>query len=301
MEILFLGTGGSVPTPRRNTMAIAIRHMAEMLLLDCGEGTQRQFMRSEFSYMKLDRVFISHLHGDHFLGLPGLVQSMNFSGRERPLEIYGPRGIGDVVTTVTTLGHFELGFPIFWRELVPGDVVECPGYDVRAVGAQHISNSLGYVFKEHPRRGRFDRAKAEMLGVQVGPMFSTLQEGGTVEVDGRKVSPEMVLGPSRPGLIVAYSGDSLPTDEFVDAARGCDIMIHEATVESSLEEKAAIYGHSTAAQAAQVALRAGAKKLFLVHISGRYDDAGPLLEEAKAIFRESYLPEDLALIEVKKE
>jgi ribonuclease Z len=300
VEVLFLGTGGSVPTPERNTLAVAIRHGSEMLLFDCGEGTQRQFMRSAFSFMKLDRIFISHLHGDHFLGLFGLVQSMNFSGRERPLEIFGPRGIGDVVQTCIMSGHFELKFPIYWRELGSGEMVRGKDYSVLSIGAIHGVPSLSFVLQEDERQGRFDKQRALDLGVPPGPLFSQLQSGQDVRVDGVTIAPKMVLGPPRPGLKIAYSGDTLPNQMLAQAAEDCDMMIHEATVESSLEAKANEYGHSTAAQAAMIALSARARSLYMVHISGRYDDPAPLLDEARKIFPNSFLPNDLELVEIKK-
>lgn len=298
--MLFLGTGGSVPTPERNTLAVAIRHGSEMLLFDCGEGTQRQFMRSVFSFMKLDRIFISHLHGDHFLGLFGLVQSMNFSGRERPLEIFGPKGIGEVVHACIMTGQFELKFPIYWRELGPGDEVRGKDYSVISVAAVHMAFSLSFVFKEDDRTGRFDKQRAIELGVPPGPLFSQLQSGRDVIVGGETITPEMVLGPLRPGLKIAYSGDTLPNESFAQAAQDCDLMIHEATTESSLEAKANEYGHSTAAQAARVASLANARMLYMVHISGRYDDPAPLLDEARRTFPNSFLPNDLDTVEIKK-
>ncbi|MCE5296378.1 MAG: ribonuclease Z [Euryarchaeota archaeon] len=298
MEILFLGTGGSVPTPARNTSAVAIRTAQDMLLFDCGEGTQRQFMLSAFSFMKLEKIFISHLHGDHFLGLMGLVQSMNFSGRDRPLEIFGPRGIAEIVHATITLGRFELAFDIFWRELKDGEVVEGDGYSVKAVEALHIPNSLSFILEEDGRKGRFDPETARKLGVKEGPDFSRLQRGMDVIVGDRKVSPKDVMGPPRPGLKLAYSGDTLPNERFAEHAKGCDVMIHESTTDSSLAKKANDYGHSTAAQAAEIALKAEAKALYLVHISGRYSDATPLLEEAKRTFVNSFLPDDLELVKV---
>ena len=282
-------------------MAIAVREGAEMLLFDCGEGTQRQFMRSIFSYMKVDKVFLSHLHGDHFLGLPGLIQSMNFSGRERPLEVYGPRGVEDMVSSILVLGYFDMGFDVYVRELHPGDMVEGEGYSVKAVEVDHIAHSLGYVLQGSERPGRFLLERAKVLGSHEGPDFSRLQRGEPVTVAGRKISPTEVLGPARPGTKMVYSGDTLPSAVLEEAAQDCDVLIHEATVESSLEEKAQLYGHSSARQAAQIAKRVHAKHLFLVHCSGRYEDATPLLREAQEIFSASYLPNDLDLFELSSD
>ncbi|QLH74107.1 MAG: ribonuclease Z [Methanomassiliicoccales archaeon] len=298
MEILFLGTGGSIPTPERNTSAMAVRTGQEMVLFDCGEGTQRQFMRSSFSFMKIDKIFITHLHGDHFLGLLGLVQSMNFSGRAQPLEIYGPKGIKDVIEATIMLGSYDLAFDIFWRELRPKDEVEGEGYKVAAVEALHIPNSLSYILKEDERMGRFDPIKAKELGVNEGPAFSRLQKGGSIILDDRIISPEDVIGPARPGLKLAYSGDTLPNDMFVKAAMKCDVMVHEATTDSELKDKANRYRHSTARQAAEVAVKAEAISLYLVHVSGRYSDTSSLLREAKEVFPNTFLPNDLDIVKV---
>jgi ribonuclease Z len=300
VELLFLGTGGSVPTPERNTTSIALRHGPEVLLFDCGEGTQRQFMRSSFSYMKVTRIFITHLHGDHFLGLPGLIQSMNFNGRERQLAIYGPEGIKALMSAVLGLGYYDLGFDVRTVELVGGEAVEGDGFTVRAVEVEHTVPALGYVFEENPMPGRFMPERAKELGVPEGPLFARLQGGQAVKVGGRTVGPESVTGPPRTGLKMAYSGDTRPCPRFSEAARGADLLVHEATVASDLKEKAKAFGHSTAEEAGRFAAEAGVGKLYLVHFSGRYEDPTPLLEEARRYFPESYLGVDLMTIEVRR-
>jgi ribonuclease Z len=300
VELLFLGTGGSVPTPERNTMSIALRHGPEVLLFDCGEGTQRQFMRSSFSYMKVTRIFITHLHGDHFLGLPGLIQSMNFNGRGRQLVVYGPEGIKGLMTAVLGLGYYDLGFDVQVVELEGGDVVVDDDFTVRAVEVDHTVPALGYVFEEKPMPGRFMPNKAKELGVPEGPLFARLQNGEEVTVGGKVVGPESVMGPRRTGLKMAYSGDTRPCPRLLEAARGADLLVHEATVASDLKEKAKAFGHSTAEEAARFAAEAGVSKLYLVHFSGRYEDPSPLLEEARKFFPETYLGVDLMTVEVRR-
>lgn len=300
MELLFLGTGGSVPTPERNTTSIALRHGPEVLLFDCGEGTQRQFMRSSFSYMKVTRIFITHLHGDHFLGLPGLIQSMNFNGRERQLEIYGPEGIKALMSAVLGLGYYDLGFDVQTLELEDGDAVMGHDFSVKAVEVEHTVPALGYVFEENPMPGRFMPERAKALGVPEGPLFARLQSGQAVKVGERTVQPESVTGLPRTGLKMAYSGDTRPCPRFSEAARGADLLVHEATVASDLKEKAKAFGHSTAEEAGRFAAEAGVGKLYLVHFSGRYEDPSPLLEEARRYFPESYLGVDLMTIEVRR-
>ena len=293
MDLTFLGTGGSVPTTKRNTVSIALRLGPEVLMFDCGEGTQRQLMASSVSFMKITSIFITHLHGDHFLGLPGLIQSMNFYGRETPLRVYGPKNTQEMVGSVLRLGIFDRKYEVEGRDLRPGDVVDGDGYQVRAFRANHTTPALGYVFQEDDRPGRFDPEKAKALGVREGPSFSRLVEGGSVKVGSSKITPDMVMGPPRKGLRLVYSGDTAPCAEVVSACAGADVLIHEATVTSDLEAKAREFGHSTARDAALLARDSRAGTLYLVHISGRYDEADALLEEARGIFENTIIPNDL--------
>jgi ribonuclease Z len=298
VEIIFLGTGGSVPTRDRNTSATAVRAGPEILLFDCGEGTQRQLMSSTVSFMKITRIFITHLHGDHFLGLPGLIQSMNFAGRLEPLEIYGPEGTTSTIDTILNLGYFQAGFAVTGHDISDQDVVQGKGYEVKAVRTDHSIPSFGFVFSEDVRPGRFNRARALELGVPEGPSFSRLQSGSSVTVDGRTISPEMVMGDPRPGLKVAFSGDTRPSEHFMESVLGCDLLVHEATADASLQDKAKEFGHSTARDAATIASLAGVKALYLNHFSGRYDDVGLLVDEARDIFPNTYASEDLMVVQI---
>lgn len=293
MDVTFLGTGGSVPTTKRNTVSIALRLGPEVLMFDCGEGTQRQLMASSVSLMKITSIFITHHHGDHFLGLPGLIQSMNFYGREVPLNIYGPEGTEELVRAILNLGIFDRKYEVRGRDLSPGDVVNGDGYRVIAFKANHTIPVLGYVFQEDDRPGRFDPEKAKELGVKEGPSFSRLVEGKSVKVGASTVTPDMVMGPSRKGLRLVYSGDTAPCPELMSACAGADVLIHEATVASELEAKAREFGHSTARDAAQLARDSLVGSLYLVHISGRYDEIDVLLDEARGIFKNTTIPNDL--------
>ncbi|HQN75923.1 MAG TPA: ribonuclease Z [Methanomassiliicoccales archaeon] len=293
MDLTFLGTGGSVPTTKRNTVSIALRLGPEVLMFDCGEGTQRQLMASSVSFMKITRIFITHHHGDHFLGLPGLIQSMNFYGREAPLDIYGPDGTREMVKTVLGLGIFDRMYEVKGHDLAPGDVVVGEGYKVVAIKVEHTIPALGYVFQEDDRPGRFDPERAKALGVKEGPSFSRLVEGHPVKVGGSTVTPDMVMGPARKGLRLVYSGDTAPCSELEAACKGADVLVHEATVASDLEAKAREFGHSTAKDAALLARESRAGVLYLVHISGRYDGAEVLIEEARGIFENTCVPNDL--------
>ena len=292
MNIVFLGTSGSWPTPKRNAPAIAIKRGSEIILFDCGEGTQRQFMQSNLSFMQVTKVFITHFHGDHFLGLPGMIQSMSMNDRDRPIHIFGPKGMGALTNQLLTLGYFAPGFDIDVSEVNGGQSIDFEEYEVAAIEAKHTVPALMYCLQEPMRTGRFDKPKALELGIPEGPLFGQLQKGQTVTVGGKTITPDMVMGPPRRGRKIVYTGDTVPTRALVEFARDSDVLIHDATADTTFEEKANSYGHSTAKQAALIAKEAGAKALILTHFSPRYEDASPMLAEAKAIFENSILAED---------
>ncbi len=298
MQIVFLGTSGSWPTPKRNVSAIAVKRGPEVVLFDCGEGTQRQFMQSTLSFMQISRIFLTHFHGDHFLGVPGLIQSMNFFGREAPLEIHGPTGTERLVSELLSLGYFNPGFPIRAGELAAGQSVDCGEYVVTAFEAVHTVPGLSYVLEEKERPGRFSLDKAQALGLPAGPLYSQLQEGHEVTFGGRTVRPDEVLGAPRRGRKIVYTGDSMPHDFLRKMARGADVLIHDATSDAALEEKANRYGHSSSRQAAQVAREADVGLLVLTHVSPRYEDTATIFNDAKAVFDRVILAEDFAEIQV---
>lgn len=292
MRLTFLGTAGSWPTKDRSASAIALDTERELVLLDCGEGTQRQFFQSSASFMKVRRIFLTHFHGDHFLGLPGLIQSMCLNNRTEPLDIYGPRDSKEMVDRALQLGYFTLRFPVTVHPLPPGHSVELSGYEVRTAEADHPVPSLAYRLDEGPKRGRFDGALARSLGIH-GPDFARLEAGENVHVGDRVVRPEDVLGPPRPGRSVVYSGDSAPSDAIRKLAEKATVLIHEATTSSELETEANQWGHSSARQAAAIAREAGVGTLFLTHFSSRYKETEPLELEAKGVFAESRGAKDL--------
>lgn len=298
MQIVFLGTSGSWPTPKRSVSAIAVKRGPEVILFDCGEGTQRQFMLSKLSFMQITRVFLTHFHGDHFLGLPGLVQSMSMNGREVPLEVYGPRGVERLVADLLSLGYFTPGFAVRAKEVPPGASVDGGDYAITAFEAVHTVPGLSYVLEEKARPGRFNKERALELGVPEGPLFSRLQEGQAVTVEGRTIRPEEVLGPPRRGRKIVYTGDSMPNEALIERARGADVLIHDATSDAALEEKANRYGHSSSRQAAEVASKAGVGLLVLTHLSPRYEDPATILSDAKAIFEDVRIAEDFTEINV---
>ncbi|MEN6328873.1 MAG: ribonuclease Z [Methanobacteriaceae archaeon] len=299
MELVFLGTSSAIPTNYRNHSAMALKAFGELMLFDCGEGTQRQMTRIRMSPMKVNRIFISHLHGDHFLGLPGMIQSMAFRGRENPLYIYGPEGINGVVESIKKLGYFALSFPILTLEVHNGIFLDEKGFQISAIPVQHSVLNLAYSVVEK-RSPKFLRDKALELGLTPGPDFGKLQRGIPVTVGDRTIQPEEVRGKERKGRKIVYSGDTRACDEMVQFAREADVLIHESTFDGSQEEKAMTTGHSTSRSAARVAAVAQVRKLILTHLSTRYRDADLLKKEAKEIFPDVMVAEDLMSVEVKR-
>jgi len=293
LKILFLGTSGSMPTVVRSLPATLIKRDGEAVLFDCGEGTQRQMMRCRTG-LNLSSVFITHWHADHFLGLPGLIHTMSFQNRSSILTIYGPRwaGIPNLFSLINP--QFDVDF----IEVSPGDVIDLGSFFVEVFAVDHGTNSFGYVFEERERPGKFNREKAEQLGLKPGPLYTNLQNGESVSIGGRVIAPEQVIGPMRPGRKIVYSGDTRPSDEVIRAAKNADLLIHEATLATDLKEYAKTVGHSTAAEAAQIARQARVLTLALTHISSRYVNTTQLLDEARLIFPNTIVAEDLLELEV---
>ncbi len=298
MKVVFLGTSGSMPTPRRGSSGVVVGVGRSLYMFDCGEGTQRQMVRAGVGFRRRMSIFLSHLHGDHVLGLPGLLQSMSLLGRERRLDVYGPAGTVDYVRAFSeTLGGPS--FPVIIHEIMePGTVYSDEKLEVAAVRSSHRVESWSYGLFEKPRPGRFHPDKAKALGVPEGRLWHRLQHGEPVTVDGRTIQPMEVTDPPRPGRRIVYSGDTRPYPGMIELARGADLLIHEATFSQELQERAAEDGHSTAREAAEVAREAGAKRLALVHISSRYYDPEVLLEEARQVFGDVFVAEDLMEVEV---
>ncbi|UCC57846.1 MAG: ribonuclease Z [Candidatus Bathyarchaeum sp.] len=299
LQVIFLGTGGSIPTPQRGLSAIAIRRRDELFLFDCGEGTQRQMTRAGVGFHRKTKIFITHMHGDHVLGLPGLLQTMSLLDREKKLEIYGPQGIKAFVETISQTVQFTLTFPVEVSETESGLVCKQREYEVYTTQSNHMIPALAYALTEKPRPGRFHLEKAKSLGVPEGPLWSKLQAGSPVKLpDGRIVRSVMVLGPPRPGRKIVYTGDTRPSENLVRLAENADLLIHEATFDDELLERAGEDGHSTPSQAAKTAKEAGAKRLVLTHISARYKDASLLLEQARKVFSNTDLAEDFLKIDL---
>lgn len=298
IRVTFLGTAASRPTVGRNVSALLINREGESLLFDCGEGTQRQMMRFGTGFA-VDHIFFTHLHADHFLGMIGLLRTMGLQARTAPISLYAPRGGGRILRDAANLGVERLPFEVVIRELQPEERVERNGYDVVAYRSEHGGASLGYALIEHHRRGRFDLERARELGVPEGPLFGKLHRGEPVEVDGRMVRPEEVVGAARPGRRVVYTGDTRPCASTVEMARGGDLLIHESTFGEEESDRARQTGHSTAREAASVAKEAGVRRLLLTHLSARYaENARRLEREARRVFRPTSVASDGLELEV---
>jgi ribonuclease Z len=307
MRVIPLGTSSGKPTLRRNVSALAVAREGEWLLFDCGEGTQTQIIRAGLNPSRLAAIFITHLHGDHFNGLPGFLSTMGMDRRERELTLVAPAGIREYLDTLARLKILFINYPLQVREFEEDElppntlapVYETSEYRVSTCPLDHRIFALGYRVDEKPRPGRFHVERARELGIPVGPLFRRLQAGEDVQLaNGSIVHPSDVLGPERPGKSVTYCLDTRPCEASKELARGVDLLIHEATYTQELTEEAQHYGHSTALQAASVAREAKAKRLLLTHFSTRYPDVTPLLDEAQAIFPETQTAQDLVEVEV---
>jgi len=300
LRVIFLGTAGSVPTTTRGLPAIAIQRKDELILFDCGEGVQRQMIRARVGFHRKTKVFITHMHGDHVLGLPGLMQTMSLLDRKQKLEVFGPVGIKAFVKGIQDTVQFVLIFPIEITEIKKeGLVCEEKEFQVHAAKTDHEVPGLAYALTEKPRPGRFNPEKAKALGVPEGPLWSRLQHGEEVKLSGgRVVKPEHVVGEPRPGRKIVYSGDTRPTESLVKLAANADLLIHDATFDDELLDRAREDGHSTPSQAAETAKKAKVKWLVLTHVSARYKSTRTLLDQAKKVFSRVDVAEDFMKIDL---
>jgi ribonuclease Z len=300
IRVVFLGTSGSVPTLKRSLPSVVVQCPKDQWMFDCGENVQRQMMQAKVSFHRKMKIFITHLHGDHVLGLPGLLQTMALMDRKEPVQIYGPVGLKDFLICTKETLNFGLNYPLEINQILSeGVVCDEEEYSINSIKSNHAVESYAYSFVEKPRPGKFYPKKALELGVPAGELWSRLQSGKEIiSADGKVVKPTDVMGPMRAGRKIVYTGDTRPFDTFGKFAEGADLVIHDCTFDDSLVEKAAVDGHSTPTQAAEQAKAAGAKQLALTHISARYPNAEMLLEQAKKIFPNSVLAEDFMELEL---
>jgi ribonuclease Z len=297
LDLVFLGTAGSMPTAQRAPAALLVRRGGDRLLFDCAEGTQRQLLQSSVGLVELGEIFVTHFHADHILGLPGLFKTFSLRGRERPLEVHGPRGLVDLLGSLKRVVG-KLSYEVRVIELEPGDVLERDGYRLAAFEVSHGVPAVGWSLIEATRPGRFDVESADALGVPSGPARGALQRGEPVTLpDGSVVSADQVLGPPRPGRKIVITGDTAPSETVVEAAWGAEVLVTEATFSEEELERARETMHQTAAQAAGIAQRANIGLLALTHLSNRY--FGPeIAREAREIFPDTVVPKDFDVVEV---
>jgi ribonuclease Z len=295
LDVVFLGTSGSMPTAKRALSALLVRRGGTKLLFDCSEGTQRQLLKSDVGLVELEEIFLTHYHADHYLGLPGMLKTFALRGREVPLTIYGPPGLEDLMETLRRI-FGRLTYPVSTVELEPGAGLARDGCRIETFAVEHGVSAIGYALVEDGRPGRFDVDVASSLGVPDGPERGTLQRGENVTLaDGRIVSPADVLGPPRAGRKVVLTGDTAPTASVVEAATGADLLVHEATFLADERARARETSHSTAGEAALVAQEAGVKLLALTHVSTRYF-GHQVVEEATQLFPATVVPRDFDLV-----
>ena len=305
LSVTFLGTSAARPTVERNVSGVALVREGETLLFECGEGTQRQMMRYGVSFA-LSEIFFTHFHADHFLGVIGLIRTLGLQARVEPMRLYGPRGAKKVLGQAIELGVERVPFKVEIEEVKPGTTLRTTddgrreGYEIQVFGTEHGGGSVGYALREHERRGRFDVEKARAAGIPEGPLWGKLTKGEPITLpNGPTFQPSDFVGPKRPGRLVVLTGDTRPCAAVVDAAQGADLLIHEATFGEEERDRAKETGHSTAKEAAQVALAAKARRLVLSHVSARYSiSAEELIKEARAVFPETAVAKDGMTIEV---
>lgn len=298
-EIIPLGTGSAIPAAGRHLSATLLWREGRALLFDCGEGTQFRLADAGVSGSRIDAILITHLHGDHCFGLPGLLSTMNLQQRTEPLAIVGPVGLAEMLHGLPGLARDHLTFPVVHTALEEGldeeVVLDRPAYRVVARPIEHRIFAVGYRYEEKPRPGKLDVEKARALGMTDFRDYRRVKAGEPVTLpDGRVVQPEEVVGPSKPGVSFAYVFDTRPCENGRRLAEGVDLLYHEATFGSEYARNAVQTAHTTAAEAAEIARAAGARRLLLGHFSARYNDVGPLVEEARLVFKNTQAAEELS-------
>jgi len=299
LSVTFLGTAAACPTVDRNVSSLAVQREGELILFDCGEGTQRQMMRYGVGF-GFREIFLTHYHSDHILGITGLLRTLGLQDRQQEVVLYGPRPADRILRGLIAVGIERSKFQIEILEVKPGDRLARPDYDIVVFETDHRADTVGYALAEHTRLGRFNPERARELGIPEGPLWGRIHRGESVELpDGTVVPPESLVGPSRPGRTIVYPGDTRPSAAVIEAAKGADLLVHEATFGEDERDRAAETGHSTARQAAEVARMAGVRRLVLTHVSARYSREAPeLAAEAQAVFPESEVARDGMTIEV---
>ena len=295
LDVVFLGTGGSVPTARRATACVLARLGGDRLLFDCGEGSQRQMQRST-GLVQVDEIYVTHFHADHYLGIPGLLKTYDLTDRQAPLRVIGPPGLGDLFSSLRRI-FGRISYELELVELGEGEAMRRAGYEVRAFPVEHRMRAYGYAVVEDERPGHLNAERAAELGISHGPDLGRLQRGEEVVADGDTVRPEQVMGEPRAGRKFVITGDTAPAEMTRLAAHEAQLLVHDASFADEEATRAAETGHSTARQAAELAREAGVEMLALVHASTRYD-VRDLLAEAREVMPSAIAPRDFDIVEI---
>lgn len=299
LQLVFLGTGSARPSQRRGLSSVALIFGGESLLFDCGEGAQMAAMRVGLRTSRIAAICITHLHGDHINGLPGFVGTMGLQGHRDPVHLIGPSAIRRYLRGLREVGILHPAFPLIFTDHEEKRPLETPTWVLETLPLDHRVPCRGFLFRERDLPGRFDLDAARSLGIPAGPLYGQLQRGEAITLDdGRVIEPSMVLGETRSGRSVAYCCDTRPSEAVVEAVAGVDLLVHEATYEHELREQAVERGHSTAVEAAEVAKAAGVKRLILTHISSKHPNPRQLLREARRIFPDTEIAEDLDTFDI---
>ncbi|MDH3191824.1 MAG: ribonuclease Z [Nitrosopumilus sp.] len=299
MKLVFLGTSAAQPTEFRGLSCICLEREGEILMFDAGEAAQIAYLKSGLGWNKKMKIFVTHLHGDHCVGILGILQTMSMQHRTESLEIYGPSGIEEFISVNIKILNFGLSFPIFISVIKEGVVFDSKSYSISVCKANHSIAAFSYLFKEKDKPGRFNVEKAKELKIPEGNLWNKLQNGNSIEINGKIITPDQVLGEKRSGKKVGISGDTMPTKELEKFFENSDYLIFDSTFLDEIKEKAEETCHSTAKQAATLAKNAGVRNLILTHFSARYKDEVRHLEEAQAIHDSVITAKDLLKIEIK--
>jgi len=299
MKLVFLGTSAAQPTESRAMTCICVVLEKEILMFDAGEGAQLSFLKSKLGWNKKMKIFVTHMHGDHCVGILGLLQTMSLQNRTESIDIYGPKGIEDFLAANLKVLNFGLTFPVRIMTIKEGLVLDDATYTIHACEADHSIPAFSYVLQEKEKPGRFYPEKAKELGIPEGKLWHVLQSGKEVKVDNKTFKPSDIMGEKRRGKKIGISGDTRPTKKLEEFFKGCDYLTFDSTYSDELKDKAKDHYHSTAKEAAQLAKNAGVANLILTHFSARYDDAKEMVEEAKSVHNSIIAAHDLLEIEIK--
>jgi ribonuclease Z len=298
MKLVYLGTSAAAPTVERSLTCICLVRENEVLMFDAGEGAQVAYLKAGLPWNKKMKIFVTHLHGDHCLGILGLLQTMSLRKRTESLEIYGPAGIEELITANIKVLNFGLAFPVFITIVEEGNVVNEKNYQIRCCEAQHGVPAFSYCFEENEKSGVFYPDKAKELGIPEGKLWQELQNGNSIEIDGKKIDSSQVTGEKRAGKKIGISGDTRPTEKLEEFFKNSDYLSFDCTFSDDLKNRAIETNHSTAKETAELARKANVKNLILTHFSARYNDESVLLNEAKQVHESTIAAKDLLEIEI---